>query len=65
MKKKSAKHGGARPNSGPKPKPPELLKVPIGMRLAPEVAACIKAQPSQVAYMERIVKRSKEFKERS
>lgn len=56
------KRGGARSGSGPKPKPPELLKVQYGTRLAREVVACIRAQDNQVEYLERLVRRSKEFK---
>lgn len=56
--------GGARPGSGPKPKPPELLKVAYGTRLDREVVACIRSQDNQVAYLERLVRRSKEFRGR-
>jgi hypothetical protein len=46
------KRGGARPGSGPKPKPPEQLKIAYSTRLDPEVVACIKAQDNQVAFIE-------------
>ena len=58
------KRGGARPGSGPKPKPPEQLKVAYSTRLDPEVVACIKAQAKQVAFLEACVRRSKEFRGR-
>jgi hypothetical protein len=58
------KRGGARPGSGPKPKPPEQLKVAYSTRLDPEVVACIKEQENQVAFLEACVKKSKEFRGR-
>ena len=56
------KRGGARPGSGPKPKPPEQLKVAYSTRLAPEVVAFLKEQDNQVAFLERCVKKSKEYR---
>ena len=58
------KRGGARAGSGPKPKPPEQLKVAYSTRLDPEVVACIKAQAKQVAFLEACVRKSKEFRGR-
>jgi hypothetical protein len=46
------KRGGARPGSGPKPKPPEQLKIAYSTRLDPEVVACIRKQENQVAFIE-------------
>jgi hypothetical protein len=46
------KRGGARPGSGPKPKPAEQLKVAYSTRLDPEVVACIREQDNQVAFLE-------------
>ena len=58
------KRGGARPGSGPKPKPPEQLKIAYSTRIDPEVVACIRAQENQVAFLEACVRRSKEFRGR-
>jgi hypothetical protein len=58
------KRGGARPGSGPKPKPPEQLKIAYSTRLDPEVVACIREQENQVAFVEACVRRSKEFRGR-
>jgi hypothetical protein len=58
------KRGGARPGSGPKPKPPEQLKVAYSTRLDPEVVACIREQDNQVAFIEACVRKSKEFRGR-
>jgi hypothetical protein len=58
------KRGGARLGSGPKPKPPEQLKVAYSTRLAPEVVACIRKQENQVAFIEQCVRKSKEFRGR-
>ena len=58
------KRGGARPGSGPKPKPPEKLKVAYSTRLDPEVVECIRKQVNQVAFVEACVRRSKEFRGR-
>ena len=58
------KRGGARPGSGPKPKPLEQLKVAYSTRLDPEVVACIRKQDNQVAFLEACVRKSKEFRGR-
>jgi hypothetical protein len=58
------KRGGARAGSGPKPKPPEQLKVAYSTRLAPEVVECIREQANQVAFLETCVRKSKEFRGR-
>ena len=58
------KRGGARLGSGPKPKPPEQLKIAYSTRLDPEVVACIRKQANQVAFLEKCVKKSKEFRGR-
>ena len=58
------KRGGARPGSGPKPKPPDQLKIAYSTRLDPEVVECIRKQANQVAFLEACVKKSKEFRGR-
>ena len=58
------KHGGARLGSGPKPKPPEQLKVAYSTRLEPEVVACIRAQDNQVAFLELCGRKTKEIRGR-
>ena len=58
------KRGGARLGSGPKPNPPEQLKIAYSTRLDHEVVACIKEQENQVAFLEACVKKSKEFRGR-
>jgi hypothetical protein len=58
------KRGGARAGSGPKPKPPEQLKIAYSTRLDPEVVACIREQDNQVAFLETCVRKSKEFRGR-
>jgi hypothetical protein len=55
------KRGGARLGSGPKPKPPDQLKVAYSTRLAPEVVACIRKQENQVAFIELASRSRKNF----
>ena len=46
---------------GPKPKPESEQRVVIYARVKPQVAACIKAQASSAAFIERTIEETKEF----
>lgn len=56
-------HGGPRPRSGPKPKPPETLRVPYGTKLDPQVVAFLRTLPKATEFLDNAVMRSKAFKE--
>lgn len=45
----SSKHGGARPNTGPKPGPAHLKRIPFTTRLPHWLAELVDAQPESRA----------------
>ncbi len=56
-------HGGRRKGAGRKPAPVGTIKVPLTIKIEPELREYLRQQPNATATVEVALRRSKQFRE--